>query len=521
MVKIRTALTAAVAGTLLLTGCGVNASSFGAQRLGGEASALKRGGFTPKWVKDAVFYQIFPERFMNGDKRNDPKDVKPWGTKPELYNYMGGDLAGVRKQIPYMKNLGVNAIYFNPVFHGDSNHKYNTIDYMTIDPAFGTNAEFKSMISELRRNGIKVILDGVFNHASRGFLPFHDLLENGEASPYRDWFHVHGFPLGAYGEGGVAPQYDCWWGLPALPKLNTATPQVREYLWSVGEHWLRFGIDGWRLDVPNEIDDDAFWREFRHRCRVVNPEAYIVGEIWDDASRWLQGDQFDAVMNYPVSKAVLGFAARQVDRDEVAKCGYKDLPILTAEGFAKALRAEWERHPRPITEAQLNLLGSHDTPRVAAVVNGDATAVHLAALLLFTLPGAPCVYYGDEIGLAGGHDPGCREGMPWDRPDAWDRERLAWFRDVIALRHAHPALRTGDVDVVYAHRGVVAFRRRLADDDLLVVVNQRDDAAHARVPLAGLAPGVRLPLLGSAAVDVEDGVLHVRVPARSGVVVRL
>jgi glycosidase len=295
---------------------------------------------------------------------------------------------------------------------------------------------------------------------------------------------------------------------------------VRAYLFSVAEHWLRFGIDGWRLDVPNEIDDDAFWREFRRRCHAVNPDAYIVGEIWDDASRWLQGDQFDAVMNYPLARAVLGFAARAVDAGEVAKCGYKEIPSLTAEGFAKALRTELERHPRPVTEAQLNLLGSHDTPRLATILMGDASAVQLATFLQLTLPGAPCVYYGDEIGLAGGHDPGCREAMPWDRPDAWDRARWTWFRDAIALRHAHPALRTGDVDVVYAHRGVVAIRRRLGDDDLLVVVNQRDDAAHARVPLVGLAPGVRTPLWGTAAVDVEDGALHVRLPARSGVVVR-
>jgi len=213
--------------------------------------------------------------------------------------------------------------------------------------------------------------------------------------------------------------------------------------------------------------------------------------------------------------------AAEIDTAEVAKCGYKTIEPLTAEGFAGALRAELERHPRAVVEAQLNLLGSHDTPRVAKVVREDAAAVRLATLLQFTLPGAPCVYYGDEIGLAGGHDPACREGMPWGRPGAWDRERLATFRELGALRHAHPALRTGDVDLAYAHHGVVAIRRRLGDDDLLVVVNQRPDDAHARVRIEGLAPGVRPPLFGTAAVDVEDGVAHARVPGRSGVVVRL
>lgn len=477
---------------------------------------------TPDWVKHAVFYQVFPDRFARSGKVPlQPSGLEPWDAPPTVHGYKGGDLYGVAERLDHLQDLGITALYLNPIFASGSNHRYHTHDYFAVDPMLGGNEALRHLLDAAHARDMKVVLDGVFNHASRGFLPFHDLMENGEASPYRDWFHVHGFPLGAYGEGGRGARYDCWWGIPALPKLNTGTPQVRAYLFSVAEHWLRFGIDGWRLDVPNEIDDDAFWREFRRRCHAVNADAYIVGEIWDDASRWLQGDQFDAVMNYPVAKEVLGFAARDIDREEVAKCGYKDLERRTAEGFAKALRVELERHPRPITEAQLNLLGSHDTPRVAAVVKGDASAVQLATLLLFTLPGAPCVYYGDEIGLAGGHDPACREGMPWDRPGAWDRERLAWFRDLIALRHAHPALRTGDVDVAYAARGVVAVRRRLGDDDLLVVANQRDDEAHARVRLADLAPGVRAPLLGTAAVDVQDGTVHVRVPGRAGVVVAL
>lgn len=477
---------------------------------------------TPDWVKHAVFYQVFPDRFARSGKVSlQPNGLEPWDAPPTVHGYKGGDLYGVAERLDYLQQLGITALYLNPVFASGSNHRYHTHDYFTVDPMLGGDDALRQLLDAAHAHGMKVILDGVFNHASRGFLPFHDLLENGAASPYREWFHVQGFPLGAYGEGGVKAQYDSWWGLPALPKLNTESPQVRAYLFSVAEHWLRFGIDGWRLDVPNEIDDDAFWREFRRRCHAVNPDAYLVGEIWEDASRWLQGDQFDAVMNYPITRAILGFAARAFDAVEVAKSGYKVLDRLSAEGFAAALRAELERHPRPITEAQLNLLGSHDTPRIAAVVKGDASAVHLAALLLFTLPGAPCVYYGDEIGLDGGHDPACRESMPWDRPDAWDRERLAQFRELIALRHAHPALRTGDADVAYARRGVVAMRRRSAEEDLLVVVNQRDDEAHARVPIAGLAAGVRAPLFGAAAIDVADEALHVRVPGRSGVVVRL
>jgi cyclomaltodextrinase / maltogenic alpha-amylase / neopullulanase len=476
---------------------------------------------TPDWVRHAVFYQVFPDRFARSGRVPQPSGLEPWSSPPTLHGYKGGDLLGLVDRLDHLTDLGVTAIYLNPIFASASNHRYHTHDYYKVDPMLGGDAALRALLDAAHARGMRVILDGVFNHASRGFLPFHDLMENGPASPYRDWFFVHGFPLGAYGEGDGTVRYDCWWSIPALPKLNTATPAVREYLMGVAEHWLRFGIDGWRLDVPSEIDDDAFWREFRRRCRAVNPEAYIVGEIWDDAGRWLQGDQFDAVMNYPLTRAILGFAARDVDAEEVARSGYKRLPRLKAEAFAAALEAEVARYPRAIVDVQLNLLGSHDTPRLARVVRGDADAVSLALLLLFTLPGAPCVYYGDEVGLDGGHDPACRESMPWDRPDAWDRTRLAWVRSLAGLRHAHPALRGGDVEIAYAHRGVVAIRRRLGDDDLLVVVNQRDGGAHARVPLPGLAAGVRMPLLGAAAVDVEDGLLHVRLPGRSGVVVAL
>jgi cyclomaltodextrinase / maltogenic alpha-amylase / neopullulanase len=476
---------------------------------------------TPDWVRHAVFYQVFPDRFARSGRVPQPSGLESWSSPPTVHGYKGGDLLGLVDRLDHLTDLGVTAIYLNPIFASASNHRYHTHDYTTVDPMLGGDAALRTLLDAAHARGMRVILDGVFNHASRGFLPFHDLMENGPASPYRDWFFVHGFPLGAYGEGDGTVRYDCWWSIPALPKLNTATPAVREYLMGVAEHWLRFGIDGWRLDVPSEIDDDAFWREFRRRCRAVNPEAYIVGEIWDDAGRWLQGDQFDAVMNYPLTRAILGFVARDVDTAEVARSGYKKLPRLKAEAFGAALEAEVTRYPRAIVDVQLNLLGSHDTPRLARVVRGDADAVALALLLLFTLPGAPCVYYGDEIGLDGGHDPACREAMPWDRPGAWDRARLAWVRSLAALRHAHPALRSGDFEIAYAHRGVVAVRRRLGDEDLLVVVNQRDGDAHARVPVPGLAAGVRMPLLGAAAVDVENGLVHVRLPGRSGVVVAL
>lgn len=468
---------------------------------------------TPDWVKHAVFYQVFPDRFARSERVPKAGNLEAWDDPPTVHGYKGGDLLGVVERLDHLQGLGVTALYLNPIFQSGANHRYHTHDYFRVDPMLGGDDALRELLDAAHARGMRVVLDGVFNHASRGFLQFHDVLENGPASAYLDWWHIEGFPLGAYGEGDGALRYGAWWDLPALPKFNTDTPAVREFLLSVGEHWLRFGVDGWRLDVPNEIDDDEFWREFRRRCRAVNPEAYIVGELWGEAERWLQGDQFDAVMNYQITKAVLGFAAREVDDAEVARCGYGSLPRLSAQALHKALEVEWSRYHPEIVQAQLNLLGSHDTPRARTVMGGDAEALRLAYGLLFTLPGAPCVYYGDELALSGGHDPDCRQGMPWRHEEAWDRETLHWLRDLAALRHAHPVLRTGSAEVVYAHRGVVMLRRRDADEDLLVVANSDGDFT-SHVTIEGVMDGERAALLGEGAARVEGGRAHVQVPGR-------
>ena len=475
---------------------------------------------TPEWVKHAVFYQVFPDRFARSGRVPKAAHLEPWDAAPTVHGYKGGDLLGVIERLDHLQGLGVTALYFNPIFQSGANHRYHTHDYFRVDPMLGGDEALRELLDAAHARGMRVVLDGVFNHASRGFLQFHDVLENGPASAYLDWWHIEGFPLGAYGEGDGALRYGAWWNLPALPKFNTDTPAVREFLLSVGEHWLRFGIDGWRLDVPNEIDDDDFWREFRRRCRAVNPEAYIVGELWGEAERWLQGDQFDAVMNYQVTKALLGFAGREIDDAEVARCGYVSVPRLSAQALQRALEAEWARYAPEITQAQLNLLGSHDTPRARTVMGGDAEALRLAYALLFTLPGAPCVYYGDELALEGGHDPACRQGMPWEREGLWDRATLHWLRDLAALRHAHPALRTGSVEVVYAHHGVVMLRRRLDGEDMLVVANADGDFT-SHVALDGVSEGVRAPLLGDGSVTAAAGRLDVRVPGRSAAVFAL
>ena len=241
------------------------------------------------------------------------------------------------EHLDYLQDLGVDALYLNPIFQSTANHRYITTDYYQVDPLLGGNAAFRTFLNAAHRRGMRVILDGVFNHTSRGFFQFAHILENGPQSPYEDWYHIKGYPLHAYGSNRP-PNYACWWNLRELPKLNTDNPAVREYLWGVGRYWVEQGIDGWRLDVPGEIDDDAFWQEFRRRVKAANPEAYLLGEIWTKAQRWCQGDQFDAVMNYVLGSACLGFFVDGgPDAATIAGTGYSHVPALDAPAFGQAI----------------------------------------------------------------------------------------------------------------------------------------------------------------------------------------
>jgi len=469
----------------------------------------------PSWVQDAVFYQIFPDRFAKSPRLAKPSGIEPWATPPSVHGYKGGDLLGVVERLDHLEALGVTALYLNPVFRSASNHRYHTHDYHHVDPMLGGDAALRSLLDAAHERGMRVVLDGVFNHASRGFLQFNDILENGAHSAYLDWFRVRDLPLNAYGGGEL--NYDAWWNLPALPKLNTATPAVREFLWQVGERWLAFGADGWRLDVPNEIDDDAFWREFRRRCRAVKDDCYLVGEIWGDAGRWLAGDQFDAVMNYPLTRAIFGYVGgagegRGLADAELARSGLRHIRPLDAAGFADAVLALLRRHPREAVHAQLNLLGSHDTPRARTVLLEDDAALRLAYLLLFSLPGAPCIYYGDELGLTGGHDPGCRNTVPWDDQDAWDAELLAFLGRLSALRAERACLRRGELGVLAAEDEVLVFAREHLGEGVVVAVNAGDAAAV--LPAASGVSGRRRELLGGAEVELVPG--STVLPPRAG-----
>lgn len=476
---------------------------------------------TPDWVKHAVFYQIFPDRFAFSAEVEKPSNLEPWSSPPTRQGYKGGDLLGVVERLDYLQELGITAIYFTPVFQSASNHRYHTHDYYQVDPLLGGNAALRALIDACHARGIKVVLDGVFNHASRGFFQFNDILENGPHSPWLDWFTIEDWPLSAY-DGAHPANYLSWWGMRELPRLNTDNPQVREFIMRIAEHWLRFGIDGWRLDVPTEITAPGFWQEFRQRVKAINPEAYIVGEIWRDAGEWLQGDQFDAVMNYLFAGATIAYTAgSRVLPELIEGRDYAATPALSAMSYAATIDWIQRLYPQEIQLAQLNLLNSHDTARLLTIAQGDRASVELATLLLLTFPGAPSIYYGDEIGLPGGSDPDSRRTFPWDEPAEWDQATLAYHKQLIAIRHAHAALRTGSFHRLYADLDVYAFVRIQGDQRLLVVVNTAEAPRTVIAPIANLFTTKRplVALYGTAAAQIDSmGLLQIDIAPRAGAI---
>lgn len=456
----------------------------------------------PEWVRDAIFYQIFPDRFANGDLTNDPPNVSPWGSQPTIYNFLGGDLQGVIQKFDYLVDLGVNAIYFNPIFQSPSNHRYNAVDYYKIDPKLGTLQDFHALLETAHRHDVRVILDGVFNHAGRGFFAFNDVLENGEHSPYKDWFHILHYPVDAY-TAGEASDYIAWWRLKSLPKFNTANPEVRRYLLGVARYWIEQGADGWRLDVPNEIDDDSFWEEFRQVVRAANPKAYLLGEIWEVIPRWVR--HFDGLMNYPLRTLLLEYLQGKI----------------AAHQFGSHIEQLLRAYPEENTYAMYNTLGSHDTERIFTRLGQNAQKVKLAFLFLLAYPGAPGIYYGDEVGLEGLKDPDCRRAFPWDASQ-WKNELRPFVQQLIKLRKQLPALRQGKIRTLFSSesQNTYAFVRSLSAEHVIMAMNPNRSERTLPLPVAelGWADGsVARNLLGKQTYPVAEGYIDLRLPARAGV----
>jgi neopullulanase len=487
----------------------------------------RRGSSVPDWVADAAFYQIFPDRFARSAAVEKPGKLQPWNDPPTFRAFKGGDLVGAAQRLDDVRALGFNAIYLTPIFKSAANHRYHTYDYFEVCPILGGNDAFMFFLDKAKSLGMRVVIDGVFNHASRGFFPFNHVMENGRDSPYVDWFHfnrkwlakdrvIRAFPDRADEDGPRKKfsaldtyGYEAWWNLPALPKFNTRCPEVREYIFSVAEYWIRKGIDGWRLDVPNEIDDDGFWREFRRRVKAVNPEAYIVGEIWGDGTRWLKGDQFDGVMNYLLGKSVLEHVLPKKPRAAIVRRShYRELARApggeTHARMAKALSL----YPPEITLAQMNIMTSHDTPRLASVLSLDEQAIAQAIGLLVTLPGAPCIYYGDEIAMEGAHDPDCRRAFPETLPRAGLPKRVRTLvARLLHLRAEHVALRRGGMKFLRCDDEVLMFLRTAGSDAIVVALNRSRRGASFEVAIPGVRRGrLRSHLAGEGSpVPIERG----------------
>ncbi len=450
---------------------------------------------TPGWFKEVVIYQIYVDRFYNGNA--DGKILNPkekafihahWEDSPfyvrdidtgevARWDFFGGNLAGVRKKLPYLQELGVKVIYFNPIFLSPSNHKYDTADYKQIDPMYGDNEEFRLLCEQAAEMGIHIILDGVFSHTGsdsiyfnkKGNYPSLGAYQSPE-SPYYTWYRFNEYP----------DKYESWWGIDTLPNVNELEPSYQDFILhdrdSVVRHWMRLGAKGWRLDVADELPDQ-FIKKLRRTVKDVDAEAVIIGEVWEDASNkisygerreYLLGDELDSVTNYPFRNILVEFFLQRRS---------------TADTY-RALMSLFENYPLEHFYSIMNLLGSHDTPRILTVL-GEAPKEHiltqrqkadfslpaeqrllgikrlkLLVLVQMTFPGVPCIYYGDEAGAEGYGDPYNRGTYPWGREEG---ELLNWYKKLVNLRNDHDVLKTGEWIPVQAGPDIFCYLRRITE----------------------------------------------------------
>ena len=419
------------------------------QNLRGEERFL-----APAWAMDKVVYQIFPASFAP----TGPVDARRWYGPLDHRVNPGGTLRGIIDHLGHLHKLGVDVLYMTPVFKANTPHRYDTVDYFTVDPSLGTKEELRELVDSAHALGIRVLLDGVFNHTSQKFFAFADILEKKERSEYLDWYFIEGFPLRmAWGE---KPNFKTFSYYGGMPKLNLRDPAVEAYFINVGLYWIReCGIDGWRLDVADEVGH-RFWRRFREAVKAEKPDALIVGEEWHYGGDFLQGDQWDSVMNYPFYNSVLDLVARGT---ATVTEFFEDLGFLRGNLHPAVYHLLW------------NLVGSHDTARFLRAVGGDRRRLKMASALQLLLPGMPMLYYGDEYAMDGGDNGDCRRGMVWDEARQ-DREMFAWVSRLAALRHAHPCLTRGQAVDFTADdaSGTAALTRRLDGETLTLLLHCGD-----------------------------------------------
>lgn len=410
----------------------------------------------PEWTKQMVMYHIFPDSFADHREKlsGEGKCVE---TAPGIYcrSRRGGTIRGIIENLSYLRELQVNCIYLNPVFTASSYHKYDTIDYKEIDPCFGSREDLKELVEKCHENGICVILDGVFNHCGSDFPAFLDVRKNGEKSRYKDWFYQLRFPVTYQ----TPPNYEAFAYVREMPKLNTGNKEVEQYFCEVGRYWIReTGIDGWRLDVANEINHD-FWRAFRKAVKEEKPDAFLIGEIWEDSTVWLQGDQFDSTMNYTFSYICREFFAERK---------------ISVSCFAEKISQMNLRYPEQVSLAQMNFLDTHDVPRFLSYCNGDENRYRLAVFYMMMAMGIPSVFYGDECGIMGVTEDEYRSSMPWEnRPE----ELHDFYRKWITVRRESTALGRGSYQTLAAidEQELYVFERRSEKERVLVVLNAGEE----------------------------------------------
>lgn len=438
----------------------------------------------PAWVKETVWYQIFPERFADGDASNNPPGSLPWESDPQegIHMRYGGDLQGILDHLDYLQDLGINGIYLTPIFESPSSHKYDTTDYYRIDPAFGDNALFKRLVEAAHARGMRIMLDAVFNHCGWLHPWWQDVIKNGSASTYFDCFFIEREPVINFAyEPGQLPHltpeemgqlnFRTFAFTPLMPKWNTDHPLVKEHLLGAIRYWTEeFGVDAWRLDVSNEVSH-AFWREFRSFVQAINPQVYILGENWDNSTPWLQGDQFDGVMNYELTYPIWNL---------LGKPGVV-LEPLDASGYQNEMNKLLVSYPKFNLPNMYNLVDSHDTPRIDFKCDGDARRVKLAYLLMLTFAGSASIYYGSEVGLAGapGHN---RQCMPWNSAH-WDINLRLFVRNLVHLRRQHPAFGAVDLDWLNNSGDVwLGYRKESAGEQVYVFLNPTGNEISLPLP---------------------------------------
>ncbi|MGJ0023429.1 glycoside hydrolase family 13 protein [Streptococcus dysgalactiae] len=423
----------------------------------------------PQWVKDTVWYIILPDRFANGDPSNDPQVTQIWDSlrTPNYSDFYGGDLQGIIDKLDYLEELGINGIYLCPIFTAETHHKYDTIDYFEIDPHFGDKVLFKQLVEDCHRRGIKIMMDAVFNHIGTASYQWQDVLRNGEASHFRDWFHINQFPVSfinncVEGQWNTRANYHMFAFDEHMPKLNTANPEVRHYLLSVARYWIDyFDIDGWRLDVANEIDH-AFWREFRNVCDSAKKDFYIMGEIWHSSQPWLAGDQFHAVMNYAYTGCILSHYA------------YGN---ITLSQMIADLNRQSMLYREQTNQVMFNLFAAHDMPRLIDLCGNDKTLMRFVLAFMYLQKGSPAIFYGDELGLLGGQDPDCRRCMPWEK-ELQDSSLHDFYRDLISLKKEHSQLISlGELEITQLddQKDLLSFKITLEDKSISAIFNAGED----------------------------------------------